>query len=310
MSLEITHRCIAQCLMCNIWKIPAHVPDLSLQSGSTSSLQTLLGDLRELDITGGEPFLRSDLPDLMAAVCERTRHHLKRLKTIAITTNGLLTDRVLHATRRITEILKDHPLDLVLVCAMDGIGKIHDRIRNVKDAWTRVDATLQGLIDMRARFPRLIIGLKTTVLPMNVDQLGPISQYADSHGLFTIISPCIITAGRYLNLEKAEEMSSTRDQKEQLKAFYRSDTFAWSFHAERLVEYLETGALKRPCTCGFNYLFVRSNGQVLLCPLVPLSPGNIKEKGLDEILRSPESNAIRRKRGQVPGVQPMHGAWP
>ncbi|MBW2202628.1 MAG: hypothetical protein JRF52_00675 [Deltaproteobacteria bacterium] len=29
-SLEITHNCIAKCVMCNIWKIPREVKDLSM----------------------------------------------------------------------------------------------------------------------------------------------------------------------------------------------------------------------------------------------------------------------------------------
>ncbi len=52
-------------------------------------------DLRELDITGGEPFLRDDLVRLVEAVCRLKRVHLRRLRSVAITTNGVLTDRVL-----------------------------------------------------------------------------------------------------------------------------------------------------------------------------------------------------------------------
>ncbi|MFY9943251.1 MAG: hypothetical protein WAK57_13830, partial [Desulfobacterales bacterium] len=29
-SFEITHECIARCIMCNIWKIPARVPNLPI----------------------------------------------------------------------------------------------------------------------------------------------------------------------------------------------------------------------------------------------------------------------------------------
>ncbi len=86
-SLEVTHGCICRCRMCNIWKIPASVTDLPLREWVAVLSTDLLGDLRELDITGGEPFLRDDLVALVAAVCELketclpgliVRHHHQR----------------------------------------------------------------------------------------------------------------------------------------------------------------------------------------------------------------------------------------
>ena len=61
-SLEITHNCIAKCVMCNIWKIPREVNDLSMDHWIHLLSSDLLSDLKEQDITGGEPFLRDDLP--------------------------------------------------------------------------------------------------------------------------------------------------------------------------------------------------------------------------------------------------------
>ena len=58
LSLEITHDCIARCLMCNIWKIPREVPNLPVAAWIQLLSSDLFEDLRELDITGGEPFLR------------------------------------------------------------------------------------------------------------------------------------------------------------------------------------------------------------------------------------------------------------
>ena len=49
--------------MCNIWKIPTQVPELSADEWLDLLSDDLFADLRELDITGGEPFLRKDLLD-------------------------------------------------------------------------------------------------------------------------------------------------------------------------------------------------------------------------------------------------------
>ena len=90
-SLEVTHRCIAKCIMCNIWRIPRDTPSLSAKAWLSLLSSDLFTDLVELDITGGEPFLRTDLAELLIAVCELKKRHLASLKSIAVTTNGFLT---------------------------------------------------------------------------------------------------------------------------------------------------------------------------------------------------------------------------
>ncbi|MFH1487986.1 MAG: radical SAM protein, partial [Pseudomonadota bacterium] len=165
-SLEITHECIAKCMMCNIWKIPREVPNLPVDAWIRILSSDLFCDLRELDITGGEPFIRNDLADLFFGICRlRQENRLNRLKSAAVTTNGILTDRVLACTEKILRMLRGEGLELVMVCAVDAIGEIHDRIRGFKGAWSRVARTIEGLIGLRERYSNLIIGLKTTVLP-------------------------------------------------------------------------------------------------------------------------------------------------
>ena len=300
LSLEITHRCIAKCIMCNIWKIPAHVEDLPLARWIELLSSNLFSDLRELDITGGEPFLRKDLPDLFSGICRLKQKNLLKLRSIAVTTNGLLTEQVLDATETILKALKASGLDLVMVCAMDGIGKVHDKVRGYKNAWKKVNETVQGLKMLRKRYPNLLIGLKTTILPINVASLEAISRYADENGLFTIISPCIITDARYLNPDRAVDLAFTEEMKQTAADFFRKDSFRWSFHGRALVRYFETGLMEKPCTCGFNYFFVRSTGRVLLCPLIDKSPGNILDTPVEDIFRSEMASRIRRRTGRYP----------
>ena len=299
-SIEITHHCIAKCIMCNIWKIPREVPDLSIDDWIRLLSSDLFSDLRELDVTGGEPFVRKDLLDLFTGICELKQSNLKALKSIAVTTNGFLPRRVLEYTEKILQRLGDKHIDLVMVCAMDAIGAIHERIRNYKDAWLRVNETIEGLKRLREKFPNLIIGLKTTILPINVGELEDIAQYADSNDLFTIISPCIITKARYLNYDHANDLAFTREHMGKMIRFYESQRFKWSFHGNRLVQYLKTGTMRKPCSCGFNYFFIRSTGEVYLCPLIDVGLGNIKEISIRDLFFSEKASQIRRKIGRYP----------
>jgi MoaA/NifB/PqqE/SkfB family radical SAM enzyme len=302
-SLEITHECIARCIMCNIWKIPGDVSNLSMPEWIKLLSSELFADIRELDVTGGEPFIRDDLIDLFDGICELKHKNLKRLKSIIVTTNGFLTERVLTTTVEILQALQKRDLYLVVVCSLDAVGKLHNRIRNYKNGWSKVSKTIEGLVPLRDRYPNLIVGLKSTILPLNINELSKIQAYADSKGLFTIISPCIITEGRYLNPDRAEELSFTPENIEKMIDFFSGNQFRWSFHAESLVEFFKTGTIKKPCTCGFNYFFVHSNGEMFLCPLIQESVGNITEKDISDLFFSNKANVIRRQIGRLPQCQ-------
>jgi len=299
-SIEITHNCVAKCIMCNIWKIPREVPNLLIDDWIRLLSSHLFSDLRELDITGGEPFLRKDLLDFLMGICELKHKNLKALKSVAITTNGFLTGRVLKCTEEILPRMADKDIELVMVCAMDAIGEIHEKIRRYKDAWSKVNETVQGLKRIRERFSNLIIGLKTTILPINVGELEGLAQYADSNGLFTIISPCIITDARYLNPDKADELVFREDNIGKMIHFFEGKGFRWSYHRDALVQFFKTGRMKKPCSCGFNYFFVRYNGELFLCPLINISFGNVQETPVTDLFFSEKASQFRRKIGKFP----------
>lgn len=298
-SLEITHDCVARCIMCNIWKISREVPNLTMPQWLDLLSSPLFADLRELDITGGEPFIRDDIVDLFQGICDLKRDNFNGLRSIAVTTNGLLPDRVLPAVEKMLLALQNQHLDLVVVCALDAVSDLHDRIRNFPNAWSKVNHTIDALCRLREKFSNLIVGVKTTILPLNVNELGSIAAYADERGLFTIISPCIITEGRYLNPERAGDLSFGEQDRQKMIDFFSSDQFQWSFHGKALVEFLKTGTIKKPCTCGFNYFFVRSNGEMLLCPLIKESVGDVTTTDVADLYFSDRANHIRKSIGRL-----------
>ena len=299
-SLEITHRCIAKCIMCNIWRIPVDEPELSADEWLKLLSDSVFKGVRELDITGGEPFILDDIDVLFKGIGELKNSNLKELQSVAVTTNGFLTQRILEKIETILDAFKTRGLDLVIVCAMDAANEIHEKIRNVKNAWDRVNSTIEGLIKLRTKYSNLIIGLKTTILPINVDQLESISGYANERGLFTIISPCIVTSGRYLNKETEKDLIFSEEDKQKMISFFKGSRFKWSFHAESLVQYFETGEIKKPCSCGFSYFFIRSSGELFLCPLINESIGNIKNDSPASLLASDKARAFRQRVGEFP----------
>ena len=298
LSLELTRRCMARCLMCNIWKTPQETPELTAADWLGLLADPLLRDLRELDLTGGEPFLRADLGELFAGICRLKRSHLPKLQSIAITTNGFLSERILEVVAQALPVLDQAQIGLVFAFGLDAAGPLHDKIRGFPGGWQKLAGTIAGLTDLRKEHPGLVLGAKTTVTRHNIGALDEIVRFADDHGLFTIISPYIVTPARYANLDRDDDLALAEEEIETLKRFYASPRFQWSYFRLELLRYLEQGRMHKPCSAGFNYYFIRSNGDLHPCPLRKAKLGNVTQTPLAELIKSPVAARLRRGIGR------------
>ena len=128
--VAVTGRCNARCVMCDIWQRPAGV------EMPPAAYRRLPPSLRVVNLTGGEPFLRRDLPEVVAAVretCPRAR--------LILSTNGLALPRV----RELAPRLADLDPALAVRVSLDGIGAAHDRLRGVPGAFERARQSLDLL---------------------------------------------------------------------------------------------------------------------------------------------------------------------
>jgi MoaA/NifB/PqqE/SkfB family radical SAM enzyme len=294
LSIEVTRRCVARCVMCNIWRMQPTSPELEAGDWLKLLQNPVLSDLTELDITGGEPFLRNDMVDLLLGVGRLKTTHLGRLCSVAITTNGLLTDKVLKDVETVIGPLNEAGVDLVFACGCDAVGPTHDRIRNFTGAWRRLRATLEGLLALRKKYPGLTLGIKTTVTRFNIDELDEICRYADDRGLFTIISPFIITANRYNNIGRQVDLAFSFEDLQKLRNFYRTPRFQWNYYRNELLHLLDSGRMAKPCSAGFNYFFIRSTGELYACPIIDTLLGNVKDTALEVLIRSAAAARFRR----------------
>jgi MoaA/NifB/PqqE/SkfB family radical SAM enzyme len=294
LSLEITRRCIARCIMCNIWQSPSTASELEARDWLKLLESPLLSELKELDITGGEPFLRKDFTELMLGIGKLKASHLKRLCSVAITTNGFLTDKILGDVSAVIASLETAGVPLVFACGFDAVGDIHDRIRRFKGGWERLHATMEGLVALREKFPSLVLGIKTTVSRHNIDQLDRICRYAENRGLFTIISPFILTANRYANLQRKNALAFSIEDMKKLRRFYQLSRFQWSHYRNEMLHFLDTGRMDKPCSAGFNYFFIRSTGEIYACPIIDAPLGNVKETPFETLVRNASAACFRR----------------
>jgi len=163
--IAVTYRCNARCTMCDIWQ---REPEPEVEP---SVYYHLPRTLREINLTGGEPFLRSDLNKIVAVMAERCPG-----VRMVISSNGLLPERIGELAPKLRALSPK----LGVRISLDGIKpETHDRIRGVPGAFDKAWASLAAL--RRAGVKDLGIGF--TMLRGNEDELLPLYELAKKKGL-------------------------------------------------------------------------------------------------------------------------------
>ena len=158
-TVIVTYRCNARCSMCNRYKAPSK-PEEEL------SIETIkkLPKMYFTNITGGEPFIRKDLPDIV-------RELYKKSDRIVISTNGFFTDRII-------DLCKQFP-SIGIRISIEGLEKTNDQIRGLKDGFKRGYTTLKALRDMGMKD----VGFGVTVQDCNAQDLVPLYHISNQLGL-------------------------------------------------------------------------------------------------------------------------------
>lgn len=162
--IAVTYRCNSRCVMCNIWQIKDY-PELSL-----SAYKKLPSTLRDINISGGEPFLRHDLPELVKIVketCPKAR--------IIISTNGFLVNRIKLMLPKIKLIDPNIGINI----SLDGIGEMHEKIRRVPNGWNLDMQTIQFCKDLGIKN----LGVAFTMTNENFRDARPLYDFCQKNNL-------------------------------------------------------------------------------------------------------------------------------
>ena len=91
-TVIVTYRCNARCTMCNRYKAPSR-PEEEITLDAIRKLPKMYFT----NITGGEPFIRRDLSDIV-------RELYKKSDRIVISTNGFFTDRIISLAKEFPHV--------------------------------------------------------------------------------------------------------------------------------------------------------------------------------------------------------------
>ncbi|MBS7605555.1 MAG: radical SAM protein [Candidatus Bathyarchaeia archaeon] len=208
-NLAVTYKCNYKCRICNIWRLYLDEPDKAGCELDLDEIKIIFQRYNKqliwVSLTGGEPFLRHDLTEIVGAIYE----NCKNLGIINIPTNGSLPNRI---EKTILEIIEDFKIPLIYVTvSLDGDPARHDFMRGFNGAWARALDSLSRLHQISANYPNLSIDFEYTISPLNVGGLSPLLAEIDRYGLSNlkgVIVPAH-TGNLYHNIQMQAYMSNS-----------------------------------------------------------------------------------------------------
>lgn len=260
--------------MCNTWMHPSAVEDeLDVK------YYERYPNVKFLNITGGEPFLREELADIVKIVKPKAER-------ICISTNGYYTDRVV--------ALAEKNKDLGFRISLEGLPAANDELRGIKDGF---DHGLRTLLQLR-RMGVKDIGFGITVSDRNAKDL--LELYELAKGLNLEFATAAVHNGFYFHkddncINKKEEASACfQELIRELFKTKRPKNWFRAYFNHGLINYVNGGKRLLPCEMGSDIFMMDPFGDIYPCNVLPESMGNIKDASFEKIWNSPRAEEVRK----------------
>ncbi|MFH0854006.1 MAG: radical SAM protein [bacterium] len=265
--IAITYRCNARCRMCNIWQKENHYNEISPEV-----YNMLPRDLLNINITGGEPFLREDLVEIVKVIVRRCPD-----ADVIISTNGFAVELVCSKMKKILEIFSN----ISVAVSLDGIGNKHNEIRGVERGYNKVLMTITSLKAMGVKNLKVAFTLGN----YNVKELQTVYELSRFFGLE--FSLAVVHSGenyfsKYnelaLNKDMINILSWVINKELQTNSYKR---WARAYFAYGILKFLENGRRILPDYSGKLNIFIDPCGNIY--------PNNVSDKSMGQLWRLDES---------------------
>lgn len=276
-TVIVTYRCNARCTMCNRYKAPSK-PEEEI------SIETIkkLPPMYFTNITGGEPFIRQDLPDIV-------RELYKKSDRIVISTNGFFTDRII-------KLCEEFPKVGIRI-SIEGLEDTNNEIRGLPDGFNRGYETLKKLVEMG----HPDVGFGMTVQDKNAKDLVPLYKKSEElnmefataslHNSFYFVEAKNIIHDRLMVAQNFEdlinELLKSNSPKKWFRAYFNHGLINYIFGQKRLLQ----------CDMSFDTFFIDPYGDVMPCNGTKDKEvmGNLNTQTWDELWNSKQADGVRAK---------------
>ena len=276
-TVIVTYRCNARCTMCNRYKAPSKPED-------ELTLETIrkLPQMSFTNITGGEPFIRTDLKEIV-------RELYKKSDRIVISTNGFYTDRII-------DLCKEFP-NIGIRISIEGLEQTNNEIRGLEDGFNRGVTTLKKLVEMGMKD----VGFGMTVQDRNAADLVPLYRLSNEMGME------FATASLHNSFYFVETTNRIHDRpmvarhfEDLINELLRSNSPKKWFRAyfnHGLINYIYGQKRLLPCDMSFDTFFVDPYGDVMPCNGTKEKEvmGNLNQQSWEELWNSEAAEQVRKK---------------
>jgi MoaA/NifB/PqqE/SkfB family radical SAM enzyme len=280
-TVSTNFRCNFRCATCNVYERKVKELDADEWTRVFASMGT---SPAWMTFSGGEPFLRGDLPEIILSA---TRHC--RPAVVNIPTNGWFTDRVVRGVERICRGSPETQLVVNLSIDHDDPHR-HDEIRGAPGSWDRLMATLAGLRSLG--LPNLTVGVHTVVSRENEHDFPGVARGLAQLGADSYIAEC---AEERVELQTMNSGIGPRASHfaRAASAVLEVDAVAHGAVArmaralrgeyyQRVTRFLEGDASAMPvCHAGFLSVHMVADGDVWSCCVLSRSFGNLRDADFD-----------------------------
>lgn len=312
--LEVTYRCNLQCSICQF------LPLITSDSGkleenelSSSELIKVIDSIPKwalITITGGEPFIRKDIMDVLIYASQRHKVHI-------ITNGTLLTDEMLQQLVQLgSKSILGNGLIMIGI-SIEGREYIHEMITGKRGTFNRTINTITRLgvlkREMSKSFP--LVNLATVLTEENLNDIPLLMEVAaDLHvNIYSLIARNIFPHYKRLDADSNESLFKEIPPTEiNRRIFIQKVKTAIDVAKKRGLEvrlsphgvktiyhllgfYTHHNDLKRFFTCHapWSKAVISSKGDVMICP--NYSIGNIKEYPLSTLWNNKISREFRSR---------------
>ncbi|AEF86509.1 putative Fe-S oxidoreductase [Treponema primitia ZAS-2] len=323
--LFTTGKCNAKCAMCFYANDMAEKKqDLNFEE--IKKLSETAGDFNRLWLSGGEPTLREDLPEIIEMFYKNNH-----IKDINFPTNGTQPDRVIEWLKRIRKNCPD--VNIAISISLDGFQETHDRQRGLTSFYKAVE-TVKKIDDNFGNDGKIIRNLATVITKYNVQEVEDLLLWV--YGRFNA-STHTIEAARGVTREDGVKVlteKSLRKIQDDIAPYYiaYADRVAEGVKgkfAKWVTRYFYVGLmrtmynirasnLEKPtpwnmdCTAGETTLVLDYDGRFRGCELRP-PIGTVQEYGCD-VQKIMHSDAMKNEiaalgHGHKANCWCTHGCW-
>jgi len=301
--LFVTAGCNARCRHCFYWQEIA-----SADQGNELSLDEIgrisagLGHIKFLSITGGEPSLRNDLPEIISAFCRNNQTH-----NVVLHTNGLLTEKIRDIAVRAAEA--NPAVEINVSVSIDAMDEQHDRLRGVTGIFGKALSTINSLLQAKKQCPNINVTVNTCFNALNQDEIRRLSTYLieqcaiDGYYLSWVRGETLDVESRNADIRKYLDEIRWLQRKAVITKYYDNYPLAsfrrtLDFLAPLVVaETVISGKMPYRCMAGRSVIVISETGEVKPCEMLKDTFGNVRDHGYDlkEMLFTAEGAMIKRQ---------------